>query len=510
MAQASLSRHVRSSTLVNQATGEEFTKLLLQTIHNKNIDVLLPIGSESVFEVAKNRDMFTEKVQFALPPQRSLDLALNKSETLMHAQSIGIACPKSFICFSQTELEQLLPTLSLPLVIKSASELSKFGPHYLHTSEHVDNVLARVDLQDTILETPMIVQEIIKGPGVGFFALYQSGECKRAFMHQRIRESPSTGGSSWAAKGINRSDLFEAGKALLDSLAWHGPAMVEFKLDSATDHPTLMELNPKFWGSLDLSILSGVDFPSDTVRVATGDVLEASFEFQSGKNFVWPLEEPVKYLFDKELRKIKHETNVKISDPLPSIYQVLQRVVLHATSRSRLFANIILWASIYNLRGFLSRFVGQVMGIPTIGHCRITDSIWVGALPGVIGLVLLKVRGFGGRASLLELKASQKQNRLIEVWAMPIEEFASIPTKKLWEYTDDLLERIKDGKVPLFIHCREGVGRAPAVAAALLMRQGLNLMEALDLVQLGRPVASMNNLQLSSLESFYQELKTRQ
>jgi len=37
--------------------------------------------------------------------------------------------------------------------------------------------------------------------------------------------------------------------------------MVEFRVDARDGTAKLMEVNPRFWGSLQLSILSGADFP---------------------------------------------------------------------------------------------------------------------------------------------------------------------------------------------------------------------------------------------------------
>jgi predicted ATP-grasp superfamily ATP-dependent carboligase len=42
---------------------------------------------------------------------------------------------------------------------------------------------------------------------------------------------------------------------------WSGPIMVEFKVDSDSQKPYLMEINGRFWGSLPLSIAGGVDVP---------------------------------------------------------------------------------------------------------------------------------------------------------------------------------------------------------------------------------------------------------
>jgi len=60
-----------------------------------------------------------------------------------------------------------------------------------------------------------------------------------------------TGGPSTVAESIYDEELKRQGLLLLEALNWHGVAMVEFKKDSRDNEFKLMEINPKFWGSLD-------------------------------------------------------------------------------------------------------------------------------------------------------------------------------------------------------------------------------------------------------------------
>jgi len=53
----------------------------------------------------------------------------------------------------------------------------------------------------------------------------------------------------------------EYAERLLSKVGWHGVAMVEFKRCESTGLPYLMEVNGRFWGSLQLAIDAGVDFP---------------------------------------------------------------------------------------------------------------------------------------------------------------------------------------------------------------------------------------------------------
>jgi predicted ATP-grasp superfamily ATP-dependent carboligase len=60
---------------------------------------------------------------------------------------------------------------------------------------------------------------------------------------------------------------------LLSLLGWVGVAMAEFKVDPRDGRPKLLEVNPRFWGSLHHAIVCGVDFPWLLCRMAVdGDV----------------------------------------------------------------------------------------------------------------------------------------------------------------------------------------------------------------------------------------------
>ena len=64
-------------------------------------------------------------------------------------------------------------------------------------------------------------------------------------------------------------DLRAQSERLLSGFAWHGPAMIELRRDSAGDS-WLMEVNGRFWISLQLAVSAGVDFPRLWVETLRG------------------------------------------------------------------------------------------------------------------------------------------------------------------------------------------------------------------------------------------------
>jgi protein-tyrosine-phosphatase len=66
---------------------------------------------------------------------------------------------------------------------------------------------------------------------------------------------------------------------LLAAVKWHGVAMVEFKMNTKGQY-WLMEINPRLWGSLALSIDAGADFPKGLLQIACGQQLAAQPQYK--------------------------------------------------------------------------------------------------------------------------------------------------------------------------------------------------------------------------------------
>ncbi len=108
--------------------------------------------------------------------------------------------------------------------------------------------------------------------GVGVLMNFSS-EPRATFAYRRLREYPVGGGPSTLRESVRDETLCRTTERLLSALGWTGVAMAEFKVDPRDGRPKLLEVNPRFWGSLHHAILSGVDFPHLLCRMAIdGDV----------------------------------------------------------------------------------------------------------------------------------------------------------------------------------------------------------------------------------------------
>ena len=141
--------------------------------------------------------------------------------------------------------------------------------------------------------------------------------------------APAEGGLGVYNETTTAPELMEQAVALLSALDWHGPAQVEFKRDARDGQLRLMEVNPRFWGTLDLSIQAGIDFPYLTALAALQGDIEDCFDYQVGMRFRWLFsykspQQPVanlqgRALLDGLLGRKLHCTDFMLTDPMPHL-----------------------------------------------------------------------------------------------------------------------------------------------------------------------------------------------
>lgn len=313
----------------------EFIEFLLSYLQKQQIALLIPVGYKSVEVISKHNIELGKYTSIELPAYAKVQIALNKKSTYQLAKRLEVPCPYTIYPTNQENVGEIASSLTYPVVIKGIHEAGTSYVDYAFDQSQLLQKYQSMCFKHNLNYTNLpMIQEYIRGHGYGFFALYQHGVCKRVFMHRRIRESPPTGGASVSAESFYHDQLKEYGKRLLDELKWHGVAMVEFKLDEKDHQFKLMEINPKFWGSLDLAIAAGVDFPYYLTQMSMGSNVEYSEEYERGLRYHWPLEDfkcartrPALLLpFLSDLFNPKVKSNIIMHDLRPSLWLLLRLV----------------------------------------------------------------------------------------------------------------------------------------------------------------------------------------
>jgi hypothetical protein len=177
--------------------------------------------------------------------------------------------------------------------------------------------------------------------------------------------------------------------------------------------------------------------------------------------------------------------------------------------QNRLYTGVAHLADRLNTQGLrvtLSWLVGhslpRLTGVPILRYCQVTPQIYIGAQIGALGKRRLSSRGFTASVNLQsEFDDAAHGLALAEYCYLPTDDGHASTVAQL-EAGVAFIRRVVEGGGKVYIHCHGGVGRAPSLAAAYLMRQGRSLDEALTLIRATRPFICFSPEQLDRLKNF--------
>lgn len=267
---------------------QQWLEWLLRELHERRYDTLMPMDDETVFITSQNRDLVEQYTKVPVPDFSTLMKARDKTQTVQIAMQEGVPCPKTSFIKDLSQIEDTADKLGFPVVIKPKESSGSRGIAYIrHKDELVENYLK----VHSKYPFPMI-QEYIPpgGQSCGVFLLFNKDSDVRAvFAHKRLREFPLTGGPSTLRESIYAPQLVEMATKMLKAIRWYGVAMAEFKEDPRDGQYKIMEINPRFWGSLQLSILAGVDFPYLLYKMVMDGDVEPVTDYREGVRCRWLL-----------------------------------------------------------------------------------------------------------------------------------------------------------------------------------------------------------------------------
>jgi len=255
--------------------------------------VYLPMHEET-FIVARHIDRFRDLgVEVPITHFDNLKRVHKKNTLNMVAEAAGVPVPRHVHPTSLDDLPAVWDALAEragAVVIKMLNTNSAKGVSYAHSkADFVRDYKDLVQAQDLTPDLYPVVQEYVAGVGVGVSQLYNHGVLKASFTHQRLREKTHTGGTSTARISARNPQLEAFSTQLLTHLKWHGVVMTEYKFNPETGQGWLIDVNPRFWGSLALAIRSGVDFPLLAYRMARDGDVDPVLDYKEGVVVRWLL-----------------------------------------------------------------------------------------------------------------------------------------------------------------------------------------------------------------------------
>jgi len=275
---------------------EGFFQAVLARTRGIRQAVLLPVTDVAVSEILKRRGEFAEGIAIPFDGFDKYSLVSDKAWLVSQCRTLGLPVPRSVLSTDYESREDVIvaaKALGFPLVVKPnlsriRTETGWIGTRVRYARD--EGELRDILSSELFSKVPFVLQERVQGPGVGIFLLMKDGVVLARFAHRRLREKPPSGGVSVLSESIEPpAAALDAATRLLAGVRWNGVAMVEFKIDERGGVPRILEVNARFWGSLELAVSAGVDFPYLLFRMANGERVGESTGYRVGMKVRWEL-----------------------------------------------------------------------------------------------------------------------------------------------------------------------------------------------------------------------------
>jgi len=254
-----------------------FVKTLGREAARHHAEVLLPMEEETLLVAAAARDRGDLPLALPWPPAVEIDRLRDKGSLPDLAARCGVPIPGTALASPVDDLVEAATGLKPPFIVKPRIGSGSRGQVRVATPDDLARFRPKV---------PVVVQEALPpGPVVCVSLLLDDhGGVLARFAHRRLRTHPASGGPSTLCESVHAPDEEALALRLLRGVGWHGVAMLEFL------QGRLIEVNPRFWGSLALAVRCGVNFPALLARSALGLPIEPALRYPTGVRYcsIWP------------------------------------------------------------------------------------------------------------------------------------------------------------------------------------------------------------------------------
>ncbi len=208
-------------------------------IDKEEYDYLLPMGAGSSFEI------------------------INKFQSLNYENSICFN-KDNLIVFDKQKMLRIANNLNIPIpeTWYEKENISTFPVFYKESFENGGGIRGVAkNLTDVPSSDNLLFQEYIDTPstyGVGFLA--KDGVILTYTVHRELISYPISGGSAVVIEKFEDRRLLDYTEQLLKKLKYNGWGLAEYKYCDKRDDFVFMEINGKFWASIEFMLRNNPKF----------------------------------------------------------------------------------------------------------------------------------------------------------------------------------------------------------------------------------------------------------
>ena len=253
--------YVAHRALIPAGKSPELVPALLELCREYKVDLLVPTVDYELLPIAREAARFDAiGVRIAISPLEALERCLDKYQLYK-------TCCDALLCPSTVVLE--------PRIMASGDLIAK--PRSGSGSRGIRRIRGEAIPEDLPRDGSYILQSYLPGTEYSVDVyIDRTGEPLAAVPRERMKVDS---GVAVTARTVRDAALENAAIAAAKAVGIRGVANVQLRRDAA-GRPRLLEINPRFPGTMPLTVAAGVPMPTMTVDEALGGTLTRPARFR--------------------------------------------------------------------------------------------------------------------------------------------------------------------------------------------------------------------------------------
>jgi len=234
------------------AVDPDYVPALLNICVKERVQVLIPIVDPELLVLAEHKERFTAiGVKVVVSDPDTVRICNDKYATFQFLRLHGIPTPETWLAEEITNPE----ILTYPVFVKPRDGVSSVNAFRVDSPEELSWAMKRV--------SNLVIQEYLDGDEytTDVFADFE-GRVFAVVPRQRLQ---TKAGISYKGRTCHDERLIEWGRHITEALDIRGPTNIQCMVRG--DDIRYFEVNPRFSGSLPLTIAAGVNAPLWVLRL---------------------------------------------------------------------------------------------------------------------------------------------------------------------------------------------------------------------------------------------------
>ncbi len=295
-------------------------------VAERRIDVVLPTADFAIRTLSQYRPTLDWAEKLPLLPEPDVyDTATDKAKLAGVLARCGLPHPPTVVVSAGAPPAGDLSALAFPVLAKPPRSTGGIGIRCFGTREALSAFLAGRPRDEC-----WVVQSQIEGHDLGVNVLCRDGRILAACAQHTIAPSPQPFRTPVGIAVRDDPQAMALVERLVAELGWSGVANVDLRYDARRKLPLVLELNGRYWYTLQGSLYAGMNFPLLACETCLGQS-NAGRRPHNARYFAGRAPALLSLVGGGRFRIRPHETNLKYFDPLPIAVSVAEA----AASRAR-------------------------------------------------------------------------------------------------------------------------------------------------------------------------------